>query len=232
MESFSPGRSHQTEHRWKWSNGEGDPRFWLSGARSPPRPCLLEMWDRKRGDNKTSHMEIRNYYQSWSDISLVGLSLQPLRSAPLPGRFPSLLLFQQQVPATDEAYPSPISQLRDAAGSPREGILLNRSPQSCSEGSVFSIPPALGRTHPAERAGEASPAHGPAAPRGTINLYELEQPLLEVTAPGPARELIPDLLSNKHQTLPLFRYLECGPALPKVFGSRAPCSERLSPGAV
>lgn len=78
MESFSPGRSHQTERRWKRSNGEGDPRFWLSGARSPPRPCLLEMWDRKRGDNKTSHMEIRNYYQSWSDISLVGLSLQPL----------------------------------------------------------------------------------------------------------------------------------------------------------
>lgn len=130
------------------------------------------------------------------------------------------LSFQQQVLLTDEAYQNPISQLMDPAGNPREDILLSAHRRE-------HVPNPL-----PEPAGEVSPACGAAALWGTVNLYELEQPLLEVTTPGPARELIPDLLFNKHPTLLLFRCLEFGPVVPKAFGSQTLCGGRLSPGAV
>lgn len=206
MENFSPGCSRQTLLHTDGNGATG--RFWLFGVRSCPCPCLLEMQDRKSGNNKTSHTKMRNCYQPWSDIGLVGFTLSVLPATS---------------PADTQGLSKPHFPARGSRWQSQRGHFA-KCPQSCWEGSVFPIPAgAWGRGFP--------PCHAVAL-WGKINLYELEQPLLEVTAPGPARELIPDLLFSKHPALLLFRYLESGLAAPNVLGSQTLCGKHVFPDAV
>lgn len=198
MENFSPGHSRQTllHTDGNRATGRAIPDFGSLGCAHIHDPVSWTCGIGKEGMKKTSHMEIRN-----CDIGLVGPSLPPL-----PGAWRvslSLFLPRQKCPSQTRLIktPFPSSWIRLAV----PGGAFYPVPTELLRGSVFPILCRCTR----ERFPHSPRAHSSRG--GKINLYELEQPLLEVPALGPARELILDLLFSKHQTLLLFRYLEFGP---------------------